>query len=333
VLDLEQARRQAKELLRAARDLDPGAVARLRRHSSPPGERPKLADAQLAVARELGFTSWPALVRAMGRPPVTLRELAERKRRREPVVMVTAYDFPSARAAEEAGVDLVLAGDTAAMTVLGYPGTEPVSAEEMLTLTKAVRRGLSTPLLVGDLPFGAYETSDEQAVVSAQRLVKEAGCDAVKFEGPLSSRARAIASAGIPVMGHLGLTPQSATALGGFTLQARSAESAVRLLHDALELERAGCFALVLEAVPSEVGVLVSERVGMVTIGIGAGPGTNGQVLVFNDLLGIFEEFRPRFVKRYAGLRREMVDGVRGFVEDVRAKRYPGPEEAHESAV
>jgi 3-methyl-2-oxobutanoate hydroxymethyltransferase len=262
--------------------------------------------------------------------PMTLPRLQEKKRRRKPIVMVTAYDLPSAQVAEEAGVDLVLAGDTAAMTVLGYPSTVPVTLEEMLVLTKAVRRGLRTPLLVGDLPFGSYERSHGQAIASAQRLVKEAGCDVVKFEGAAASRAEALVSAGIPVMGHLGLTPQTATALGGgFRAQARTGESARKLFDDALALQSAGCFALVLEAVPTEVAGLVSEELRIPTIGIGAGPDTDGQVLVLNDLLGIFEEFRPRFVKRYAELRREMVGAVTEFAADVRARRFPAAEHCY----
>jgi 3-methyl-2-oxobutanoate hydroxymethyltransferase len=258
---------------------------------------------------------------------VTLPELAERKRRGEPIVMITAYDLPSAQVAEEAGVDVVLAGDTAAMTVLGYAGTAPVTVEEMLVLTKAVRRGLRTPLLVGDLPFGSYERSHEQAIASAQRFVKEAGCDVVKFEGAAPARARAIVEAGIPVMGHLGLTPQTTTALGGgFKVQARDIVAARKLSEDATALEAAGCFALVLEAVPAEVAAAVTQRLHIPTIGIGAGAATDGQVLVLNDLLGIFEEFKPRFVKRYAHLRREMVGAVSSFAADVRARRFPAEE-------
>jgi 3-methyl-2-oxobutanoate hydroxymethyltransferase len=261
---------------------------------------------------------------------ITLPLLAQKKRRAEPIVMVTAYDWPSAQVAEEAGVDLVLAGDTAAMTVLGYPATAPVSFDEMLVLTKAVRRGLRTPLLVGDLPFGSYERSHEQAIASAQRLVKEGGADAVKFEGPAAERAAAIVGAGMPVMGHLGLTPQTTTALGGgFRAQARSATAARQLLADALTLEAAGCFALVLEAVPAEVAAAVSERLSIPTIGIGAGPATDGQVLVLNDLLGIFEEFKPRFVERYAHIRRDMTAAVGAFAEDVRARRFPSNEHCY----
>jgi 3-methyl-2-oxobutanoate hydroxymethyltransferase len=262
--------------------------------------------------------------------PVTLAELDEKKRRGEPIVMVTAYDMPSARAAEEAGVDLVLAGDTAAMTVLGYPSTVPVTLEEMLVLTKSARRGLRTPLLIGDLPFGSYERSHEQAIASAQRLVKEAGCDVVKFEGPAPDRALAICSTGVPVMGHLGLTPQTSTALGGgFRAQGRTASAARKLVEDALALEAAGCFALVLEAVPAEVAAAVTERLRIPTIGIGAGPGTDGQVLVLNDLLGIFDDFQPRFVKRYAHIRREMTRAVSAFADDVRARRFPSDEHCY----
>jgi 3-methyl-2-oxobutanoate hydroxymethyltransferase len=264
------------------------------------------------------------------RQPVTLPLLAEKKRLGDPIVMVTAYDLPSAQTAEEADVDLVLAGDTAAMTVLGYLATTPVTLEEMLVLTRAVHRGLRTPLLIGDLPFGSYERSHEQAIASAQRLVKDGGSAVVKFEGPSPARASAIVSAGIPVMGHLGLTPQTSTALGGgFKAQARSSEAARKLLDDALALEAAGCFALVLEAVPAEVAAVVTQRLGIPTIGIGAGPDTDGQVLVLNDLLGIFEEFKPRFVKRYAHLRRDMVRAVSEFAEEVRSRRFPGEQHCY----
>ncbi len=264
------------------------------------------------------------------REPVTLERLAEMKRGGEPIVMVTAYDLPSARAAEEANVDLVLAGDTAAMTVLGYPSTVPVTLEEMLVLTKAARRGLRSPVLIGDLPFGSYEGSHEQAIASAQRLIKEGGADVVKLEGAAPERARAIVQAGIAVMGHLGLTPQTSTALGGgFRVQARSAETASRVLRDALRLEEAGCFSIVLEAVPAEVATVVTRNLTIPVIGIGAGPGTDGQVLVLNDLLGIFDDFQPRFVKRYAQLRAEMTRAVSAFAADVRGHRFPGDEHCY----
>ncbi len=269
---------------------------------------------------------------ALDRLPVTLSRLAEMKRSGEPIVMVTAYDFPSARAAEAAGVDLVLVGDSGAMTVLGYPSTVPVQLDELLVLARAVRRGLRTPLLVGDLPFGSYEVSDEQAVASALRFVKEAGCDAVKLEGggaTSCARVRAIVGAGIPVMGHVGLTPQTATALGGYRAQGRSAEEALRVAADALALQQAGCFAIVFEAIPSEVAALLMPRIEVPVIGIGAGPATDGQVLVFHDLLGIREGIGARFVKRYADLLDEMVAGVGAFAADVRTRRYPQPEHGY----
>src|SRR5579863_3276039 len=194
--------------------------------------------------------------------PMTLPRLAEKKRLREPIAMVTAYDYPSAQVAEAAGVDVVLVGDSGAMTVLGYPSTVPVSVEEMLMLAAAVRRGLRTPLLVGDLPFGSYEASDEQAIATAQRFVKEAGCDAVKLErgGTSVQRARAIVEAGIPVMGHVGLTPQTATALGGYRAQGRTADRALTVARDALALQEAGCFSIVFEAIPAAVTETVMTR-------------------------------------------------------------------------
>jgi len=268
----------------------------------------------------------------MGRMPMTLPQLFEKKRLGEPIVMVTAYDFPSARAAEVAGVDVVLVGDSGAMTVLGHPSTVPVPLDEMLMLARAARRGLRTPLLVGDLPFGSYEVSDEQAVETAFRFVKEAGCDAVKLEGggPTSvARARAIALAGIPVMGHVGLTPQTATALGGYKAQGRTADGAARVAREALALQEAGCFSIVFEAIPSAVTAELMPHVQIPVIGIGAGPATDGQVLVFHDLLGIREGLGARFVKRYANLLDEMTEGVRAYAEDVRTRVYPGPEHGY----
>jgi 3-methyl-2-oxobutanoate hydroxymethyltransferase len=267
-----------------------------------------------------------------GRLPMTLPLLAEKKRLGEPIVMVTAYDYPSARAAEAAGVDLVLVGDSAATTVLGHSDTTPVELTDMLVLTRAVRRGLQTPLLIGDLPFGSYEVSDEQAITTAMRMVKDGGCEVVKLEGggaAPASRARAIVGAGIPVMGHVGLTPQTSTALGGWKAQGRSAGAAARIAAEALALEDAGCFALVFEAIPSAVTEELMDLVEIPVIGIGAGPATDGQVLVFHDLLGIRDGLGPRFVKRYANLQQEMNDGVSAFAEDVRARRYPAPEHGY----
>jgi 3-methyl-2-oxobutanoate hydroxymethyltransferase len=267
-----------------------------------------------------------------GRLPMTLPLLLEKKRLADPIVMVTAYDYPSARAAEAAGVDLVLVGDSAATTVLGYHATTPVELEDMLVLARAVRRGLQTPLMIGDLPFGSYEVSNEQAITTALRMVKEAGCEVVKLEGggdASVSRARAIIGAGIPVMGHVGLTPQTATALGGWKAQGRTAGAAARIAAEALALQDAGCFALVFEAIPSAVTEELMPLVDVPVIGIGAGPATDGQVLVFHDLLGIRDGLGPRFVKRYANLQQEMNAGVAAFADDVRTRRYPGPEHTY----
>ncbi len=263
---------------------------------------------------------------------MTLPLLGEKKRLGEPIVMVTAYDYPFARAAEAAGVDLVLVGDSAATTVLGYNATTPVDLEDMLVLTRAARRGLATPLLIGDLPFGSYEVSDEQAITTALRMVKEASCDAVKLEGggeASASRAPAILGAGIPVQGHLGLTPHTTTALGGWKAQGRTAAAAVRIAAEALALQAAGCFAIVFEAIPAAVTEELMPLLEIPVIGIGAGPATDGQVLVFHDLLGIRDGLGARFVKRYANLQQEMNDGVRAYAEDVRARRYPGPEHTY----
>jgi len=259
------------------------------------------------------------------RPRMTLPRIAEMKRLGERIAMVTAYDFPSAKVAEEAGVDIVLVGDSGAMTVLGYDSTVPIGMEEMLMLSAAVRRGLKTPLLVGDMPFGSYENSNEQAILNAQRFIKEAGCDAVKLErgGASVDRARAIVRAGIPVMGHVGLTPQTATALGGYKAQGRTGERAGQIAEDAFALQAVGCFAIVFEAVPAAVSEAMMPRVEVPVIGIGAGPATDGQVLVFHDLLGIHTGHTPRFVKRYGKVHDAMVAGVSAYVDDVRSGVFP----------
>jgi 3-methyl-2-oxobutanoate hydroxymethyltransferase len=262
---------------------------------------------------------------------MTLPGLAEKKRLGEPIVMVTAYDYPSAQVAQEAGVDVVLVGDSGAMTVLGYPSTVPVSVDEMLMLAAAARRGLHTPLLIGDLPFGSYEAADEQAVATAQRFVKEAGCDAVKLErgGTSAQRARAIVDAGVPVMGHVGLTPQTATALGGYRAQGRTAERALGVARDAFALQEAGCFSIVFEAIPAAVAATLVPRLGVPVIGIGAGPATDGQVLVFHDLLGIYDGHVPRFAKRYEEIKAQMVAGVAEYTTEVRERVFPGPEHSY----
>jgi 3-methyl-2-oxobutanoate hydroxymethyltransferase len=266
------------------------------------------------------------------RLPVTLPIINEKRARGEALVMVTAYDFPSAQTAEAAGVDIVLVGDSGAEMVLGYPSTVGVSTEEMLMLARAVRRGLRAPFMIADLPFGSYEESDEQAVRTAMRFVKETGADAIKLErGNATSvaRARAIVQAGIPVMGHVGLTPQTATALGGNRAQGRSAAGAARIAREILALQDAGCFALVFEAIPAAVTEELMRLVDIPVIGIGAGPATDGQVLVFHDLLGIREGGGARFVQRYASLQGEMNAGVAAYAADVREHRYPAAEHCY----
>ncbi|WP_262003811.1 3-methyl-2-oxobutanoate hydroxymethyltransferase [Microbacterium sp. Mcb102] len=268
---------------------------------------------------------------AAPRKRVTLAALAAKKDAGEPIVMVTAYDHPSAQIVEAAGVDVVLVGDSAAMTVLGYDSTVPVTVDEMLMLTKAVRRGLTMPLLLGDLPFGSYEASDELAIATAQRFVKEAGCDLVKIErgGTTVDRARALVQAGIPVVGHVGLTPQTATALGGYRAQGRTAEAALAVIDDALALQAAGCSMLVVEAVPSEVTAALVPLLDIPVIGIGAGADADGQVLVFHDLLGLYDGGVAKFVKRYAELRAAAIGGVEAYAAEVRGGVYPASEHGY----
>ena len=264
---------------------------------------------------------------APGKLPLT--ELLEMKRRGEKIVMVTAYDSPSGALADAAGVDLVLVGDSAAMTVLGHDSTVPATMEEMLVLSRATTRGAHRPIVIADMPFGSFQVSDEQAVENGIRFVKEAGVEAVKLEGAgaMLSRARALVDAGIPVMGHIGLTPQSATMLGGFKAQGRSAGKARALLADARALEAVGCFALVLEAVPAPVAERITSELVIPTIGIGAGGGCDGQVLVWHDLLGLYEGSAPRFVKQYADLAAEIRRALEAYVAEVRDGTFP--EERH----
>src|SRR5579871_3679244 len=264
-----------------------------------------------------------------GRVPVTLPRLSEKKRLHEPIVMVTAYDFPSGQVADAAGADVVLVGDSGAEVVLGYDSTVMVSVDEMLVLTAATRRGVASALLVADLPFGSYEVSDEQAIATAQRFVKEARADAVKLEGggPAQlARIRAIVGAGIPVMGHVGLTPQTATALGGRRAQGRTAARALALAAQARGVEAAGAFAIVFEAMPAAVAAAIASRLAIPVIGIGAGADTDGQVLVLHDMLGIYPGRAPRFAKQYVELRSQMVGAVAEYAEEVRAHRFPAPE-------
>jgi 3-methyl-2-oxobutanoate hydroxymethyltransferase len=271
----------------------------------------------------------------MSTPPagkLPLPELGSMKHEGRKIVMVTAYDAPGARFAEDAGIDVILVGDTAAMVVLGHEGTTvPVTMDEMVFLTRTVAHAARRPIVVGDMPFGSYQVSDEDAVRNAIRFFKEARADAVKLEGagPSLSRVRAIVAAGIPVMGHVGLTPQSATMLGGFKTQGRTADKALRLVADARDLEVAGCFAVVLEAVPAPVAARITEMLTVPTIGIGAGAACDGQVLVYHDLLGLSEGHLPRFVKRYANLSREIRDALEAYTADVRSGSFPAEEHTY----
>lgn len=242
--------------------------------------------------------------------------------------MLTAYDFPTAQILDQAGIPVLLVGDSVANNVLGYESTLPVTMEEMLHHARAVARGATEALLVGDMPFLTYQTSTEEAIRNAGRFLKEAGMHAVKIEGPLFELAEALVSRGIPVMGHLGLTPQSVHAMGGYRVQARTDEAAERLLADALSLDKSGVFSLVLEGIPTEVAKGVTEAVAMPTIGIGAGPHCDGQVLVINDLLGLNERV-PKFVKKYANLREEIARAVRAFADDVEAGAFPDEEHSY----
>jgi len=266
---------------------------------------------------------------------VTLPHLRELKIAGTPIVMVTAYDLPSARIVDSAGVDLVLVGDSAANTVLGHDPVSTVRAtmDELVILTRAVSRGCERAMVIGDLPFMSYQVSDEDAVRNAGRFVKDAGADVVKLEGSGTSlaRAAAIIGAGIPVMGHLGLTPQTATMLGGHKAQGRQWHHAKRLYDDALALEAAGCFAIVLECVPEAVSGVISRRLAIPTIGIGSGAGTDGQVLVLHDLLDMHgaETFQPKFVKQFAHIGEAMREGVTTYADEVRERRFPAPEHAY----
>ena len=262
---------------------------------------------------------------------VTILTLQEKKQRREVVTMLTAYDYTTAQALDQAGVDAILVGDTLGMVVLGYRDTLAVTMDDMLHHCRAVSRGAQRPHLVGDLPFMSYRVSKSETLRNAGRLLQEGGMDAVKLEGgrEVATAVEAIVAAGIPVMGHLGLTPQSVNRLGGWKAQGKSAEAARRLLEDALVLENAGCYAIVLEAIPDRVAALVTERLKIPTIGIGAGARCDGQVLVTHDMLGLFDDFTPRFVKRYAELHAQMTRAFRDYVADVTAHRFPAAEHAY----
>jgi 3-methyl-2-oxobutanoate hydroxymethyltransferase len=258
----------------------------------------------------------------------------QKKERGEPITMLTAYDYPTALALDRAGIDSILVGDSVAMVVLGHETTLPVTMEEMLHHCRAVARAARSALLIGDMPFLSYQVSVEEAVRNAGRFLQEAGMEAVKLEGGRErlEAVRAIVAAGIPVMGHLGLTPQSVNLLGGFRPQGRTAAAARCMLEDALLLEEAGCFSLVLESVPARLAELISRRLSIPTIGIGAGAGCDGQVLVVHDLLGLFERFTPKFVRKYADLHGEMQRAFGEYMADVQARRFPAQEHTVEMA-
>jgi 3-methyl-2-oxobutanoate hydroxymethyltransferase len=248
----------------------------------------------------------------------------------EPLVMVTAYDAPGARMADEAGIDIILVGDSLAMVVLGYDDTLQVTIDDMAHHTAAVARARPTCLVVGDMPWLSYHLSTEDTVRNAARLV-QAGAQAVKLEGGRKRipMIESILAAEIPVMGHIGLTPQSVHAMGGFKVQGKEADAALGLVQEAKELEAAGCFSIVLEGIPDEVARMITDSVGVPTIGIGAGPHCDGQVLVFHDVLGFEDRITPKFVRRYASLKADGVAGLRAFAADVRAKRFPSEQESY----
>ena len=259
---------------------------------------------------------------------ITLADLQARKRQGGKLAMLTAYDYPTAKLVDEAGVDMILVGDSLGMVVLGYETTTPVTMEEMLHHARAARRGVSRALLVGDMPFLSFRSTSAEAVRNAARFVQEAGCDAVKVEWKpgIEDTAKAILDAGIPVMGHVGLTPQTAASEGGFGMRGQDAESAARIIAQAAALEEVGCFAMVLECLPDLVAQEITQRLSVPTIGIGSGPFCDGQVLVTYDLLGLFDRFTPKFVKRYADLSGAIRGAVGEYVRDVRAGSFPGKE-------
>jgi 3-methyl-2-oxobutanoate hydroxymethyltransferase len=258
----------------------------------------------------------------------TILTFRRKKEHGEPITMLTGYDYPTALALDRAGIDAILVGDSLGMVVLGYENTMPVTMEESLHHCRAVARGAKSALLIGDMPFMSYQVSVERAVHNAGRFLQEGGMNVVKLEGGRErlDTIRAISNAGIPVMGHLGLTPQSIHALGGFRPQGRTTAAARRILEDAVLLEEAGCFSLVLESVPARLAELISKRISIPTIGIGAGAGCDGQVLVVHDMLGLFDRFTPKFVKKYADLNGEMERAFGEYIDDVLARRYPAQE-------
>jgi len=264
----------------------------------------------------------------MDRKKITIPDLRAKKAGGKKITMLTAYDYPMARLVDEAGIDCILVGDSLGMVVLGYDSTVPVTMDEMIHHSKAARRGTRYAFLIGDMPFMSYQVSKEEAIRNAGRFMKEAGCDAVKLEGgyEVLDVTKAIIDAGIPVLGHLGLTPQTISKLGGYRVQGRDAQAAKKILDQALKMEEAGCFAVVLECVPDEVAKLITEKLNIPTIGIGAGVSCDGQVLVTNDMVGFFDRFVPKFVKQYVKLSVSILDGLKRFKDEVETEKFPGKE-------
>jgi len=264
----------------------------------------------------------------MSQEKVTILDVQQAKAENRKLVMVTAYDYPIGLLAAEAEVDIVLIGDSLGMVVMGLEGTVAVTMEHMIHHIKAVVRGCKGPLIIGDMPFMSYNTSIREAIHNAGRLMKEGGCDAVKLEGgvDLAATIEAIVKAGIPVQGHIGLTPQTASALGGFKMQGRDAAAAKQIIDDAVALQTAGVFSIILEAVPAPLGKLVAEAVDVPVIGIGAGPDVDGQVLVTHDMIGLFDKFVPKFVKQYTQIRPIILEALAEYKKEVRQVTFPGPE-------
>jgi 3-methyl-2-oxobutanoate hydroxymethyltransferase len=274
------------------------------------------------------MTTLPISPALQTRKKITTLVFRQKKEQGIPLTMLTAYDYPTAMALDRAGIDAILVGDSLAMVVLGYENTLPVTMDEMLHHCRAVARGAKSALMIGDMPFMSYQVSAEEALRNAGRFLQQAGMDAIKLEGGRErlEAVRAIVGAGIPVMGHLGLTPQSVHQLGGFRPQGKTASAAQRLLEDALLLEDAGCFSLVLESVPARLAAHISKHLSIPTIGIGAGAGCDGQVLVTHDLLGLFDRFTPKFVKKYANLHTEMQAAFTAYIADVQSQAFPAQE-------
>lgn len=264
----------------------------------------------------------------MERKKITITDLLNKKKNKEPITMLTAYDYPAASIMDEAGIDMLLIGDSLAMVVLGYDNTLSVTMDEMLTHCKAVARAAKFAFLTADMPFLSYQISDEEAIRNAGRFIKEGNCDAVKLEGGIEAidRIKAIIKAGVPVMGHIGLTPQSATKLGGFKVQGKNAGSAKKILKDALALEEAGCFSLILECIPCELSGIITGKINIPTIGIGAGIDCDGQVLVTHDILGLYRKFTAKFVKKYADVAAQIKDAVERYKTEVLEKKFPDKE-------